>query len=308
MVFWKRYAAIVLTALGVLLALPAAAGDKVNVLVFNEDQDTDAIPADSRIHGKILDSVRKEFANMDIAVYDETFVSNLGMGFAQNVRRSDAEILDIARSVQRPPIDVAVVYTVYASARQLSYATPVVINIEGRMINVRTGQFYDSFDFTSPRELKAPAKCNRDCIIRFVGEQGRREAEKFGVAMASKLSMMIDSQFAMGGGGASDTSGIPNAYTLEFSGFTPEDMNRIEEYLVIFSGYESHRPIYSGPRRSEIWYESKITSAKLTRNLNKMLAELDIQKVMEFSGNTVRIEKITPRGANRPSNIDDSDW
>jgi hypothetical protein len=29
---------------------------------------------------------------------------------------------------------------------------------------------------------------------------------------------------------------------------------------------------------------------------------------MEFSGNTVRIEKITPRGANRPSNIDDSDW
>ena len=287
---------MIIMALGVFGQAQAA--DRPNVIVFNEDYDEDAVPSDSRIHRQVLRAVDTQLGDMGIATYDEVAVG-LDQGFATGrTRRSDAEIIDIARSVARPPIDVAVMYTIYASAETLSYITKVRTRIEGRMLNVKTGRNLGSFQVTTPKEWTAPVDCNRECILETIGEDARIIGNDLGAVLGEKLAWMVDGG---GGQGSNAGAGMPMAYTLNFNGFTPDEMMAIEEYLVIFSGYKSHRPIYSSARRSEIWYESSIGSAKLTRNLNRTMDELGLRGVVQFSGNTVLIEKIALRGDDRPS-------
>jgi hypothetical protein len=280
----------------------AYAGDEPNVLVLNEDHDNDSVPNNSRINKRVLRAIDNQLGDMGIAVYDETAVS-LEQGFATGrVRRSDAEIIDIAKSISRPPIDVAVIYTTYASVKTTSYINKVKVRVEGRILNVKTGRNLGAFEVKSPKEWTAPVECNRECILEEVGDDARIIANDVGAVLAEKLAWMVDG----GGSAQAGGEGIDMAYTLEFDGFTPEEMLEIEEYLVIFSGYKAHRPIYSGARRSEIWYESSIKSSKLNRNMTKMLAEIDLRGLVQFSGNTVKVEKITLRG--KKSKEDSSGW
>ncbi len=296
-----HHAAVALLAAGLTLSLPLQAADRPNVLVFTEDSDDDTVPRDSRVNKRVLRAVESQLDDMGIDVYDETAVT-LDQGFAQGrTRRTDAEIIDVSRAVQRPPIDVAVIYSIYSSARKTAAMTKVRTRIEGRMLQVNTGRFLGSFEVETPKEWTAPAKCNRECILETIGEDARIIGNDLGAVLAEKLAWMVDGGGSLQAGGA----GLPMAYTLEFDGFTPEEMLAVEEYLVIFSGYESHRPIYSSQRRAEIWYESSIKSGKLTRNLNRMLAELDLRGMVQFSGNTVKIQKITLRGQQSKPVADD---
>ncbi len=287
---------------GLAFSTQVFAGDKPNILVLNEDYDDDAVPASSRIHKRVLRAIDNQLGDMGLATYDETTVG-LDQGFAQGrVRRSDAEIIDIARSISRPPIDVAVIYTIYASLKQKPHISKVKVRIEGRMLNVKTGRNLGSFEVKTPKEWTAPAQCNRECVLEIVGDDSRIIANDLGAVLGEKLSWLVKSDHDVAAGGG----GFPMAYTLEFDDFSPAEMMEIEEYLVIFSGYKTHRPIYSGARRAEIWYESSIKSAKLTRNLNKMLAQLDLRGLVQFSGNTVKIDKITLRG--KKTAISDGGW
>jgi hypothetical protein len=297
-----KYSVLVLMASFLGFATSAYAGDEPNVLVLNEDVDRDSVPNDSRINKRILRAIDNQLGDMGIKVFDETAVS-LEQGFATGqTRRSDAEIIDIAKLISRPPIDVAVIYTTYASIKSTSYINKVKIRVEGRLLNVKTGRNLGSFELKSPKEWTAPVDCNRECILEEVGDDARVIANDVGAVLGEKLVWMVD------GGGSSEAGGDGTgmAYTLEFDGFTPEEMMEVEEYLIIFSGYKSHRPIYSGARRSEIWYETSIKSAKLNRNMTKMLAELDLRGLVQFSGNTVKVEKISLRG--KKSREDTSGW
>ena len=279
-----------ITATLMAIATPAIAGDNPNLLVMGEDADKDTVPRNSRVFKRVLDSLQGEMSNYGFSVFDETAVTL--DDFAQGrTRRTDAEIIDIARSVRRPPIDVAVVFQIYASAKSLSHTTKVKARISGRMLNVKTGQFLDSFEVESPAEWNAPPKCNRECILETVGGYSKTLADDLGSVLAEKLDWMV----AGGEGNDSGESQLPNAFNLIFSGFTPEDMLSIEEYLVIFSGYKSHRQSYCSARRCEMWYESGIKTAKLNRNLQKMLAELELRGLVQFSGNTFTMKKITRR-------------
>jgi hypothetical protein len=278
------------------------AGDNPNLLVMGEDADKDTVPRNSRVFKRVLDALNEEMHNAGFNMFDETAVT-LG-DFAQGrSRRTDAEIIDIARSVRRPPIDVAIIFQIYASAKELDYTTKVKVRMSGRILNVKTGQRLGNFEVDTPQEWGAPAKCNRECILEVVGDYSKTIASDLGAVLSEKLAWMVEGD---GTGEAAGESQMPMAYSLVFDGFTPEDMLSIEEYLVIFSGYQSHRPVYSSARRSELWYESTIKSAKLNRNLQRMLAELDLRGMVRFSGNTYSIKKITRRNESKKPVA--SDW
>ena len=87
----------------------------------------------------------------------------------------------------------------------------------------------------------------------------------------------------------------PNGYALVLDGFTPEDVMGIEEYLVVFSDYNRHRPVRANARHHEFWYESGASSGRLYRNLTKMLSHMGLRGRIEFSGNVFTIAKISPR-------------
>ncbi len=281
--------------------LPSIAADNPNILILGEDADRDSVPRNSRVFRRVLDALSNQLNEQGFNVYDETAVTL--DDFAQGrARRTDAEIIDIARLVKRPPIDVAVIFQIYASANQLAYTTKIKTRITGRLLNARTGQRFDSFEVESPAEWTGPRDCPRECLLEVVGGKARILANHLGAVLTEKLAYLAErGDTAVG----RDGSGLRNAYNLVFDGFNERDINDIEEYLVVFSGYRTHRPSYSAPRRMEIWYESSIRSGRLNRNLKKMLDHLDLRGTVVFSGNTFTVKKVTFR-KRRP--INSRDW
>ena len=288
---------ILMSAAGLLLiscanvSTPSNAAEKPNIVIMGEDADRDTVPRNSRVFRRVLDALSNQLNEEGFDVFDETAVTL--DDFAQGrSRRTDAEIIDIARLAKRPPLDVAVIFQIYASAAQLSYTTKVKTRITGRLLAVKSGQRLGNFEVDSPREWVAPAKCPRECILEVVGTKSRILANDLGAVLTEKLAHLA----ARGtGDDGLEQGGIPRAYSLVFDGFNEADINDIEEYLVVFSGYKRHRPTFSSPRRHEIWYESDISSGRLNRNLKKMLDRLDLRGAVTFSGNSYTVKKITFR-------------
>ena len=291
-----------------LLCAPLATANVPNVLIMGEDADTDTVPRNSRVFRRVLDAVANQMGDEGFRVFDETAVTL--DEFAQGrMRRTDAELVDIGRSIRRPPIDVVVIFRIFASAEDRSYTTVVRSRIEGRLLNVQSGERLGNFEVESPRgSWNARPDCNRECILEVVGGNSRILANDLGAVLAEQLAWLIRDRdpAPVTTAGGSGSGGLMQQYVLEFDNFTPEDVAAIEEYLVIFSGYDSHRPIYTGARRAEFWYQSHIDSARLNRNLNRMLEVLDLRGVVQFSGNTYKVSNITRR-RDRPDPTD-MDW
>lgn len=278
----------------------ANAADNPNILVMGEDADKDTIPRSSRVFKRVVTALQNQMNDNSFNVYDETYVTldNFTQG---RVRRTDAELFDIARSVKRPPIDVVVSFSIYASAQKKSYTTKVKARIEGRMINAKTGKFLGAFEVDSGKFWNAPNDCTRECILEIVGDKARVLGNDLGSVLAEKLDWLVEGGSSTGGE-RSSTNGLVTDYYLVFDGFSAEDFLDIEEYLVIFSGYESHRPTEQRHTRTEVQYKSSIGTAKLNRNLKKMLGELDMRATINFEGNTYTMKRISLRGERRKPN------
>ncbi|MFT6896674.1 MAG: hypothetical protein ACJA13_001077 [Paraglaciecola sp.] len=290
----------------ITLGAPSAfAADNPNILVMGEDPDEDTVPRDSRVFKRVVGALANQMHDNSFDVYDETAVTldNFAQG---RVRRDDAELIDIGRSIKHPPIDVVVIFSIYASAQEKEYTTKIKTRIEGRLLNVKTGKRLGNFEVDSGKFWNAPAKCDRECILEIVGDKSRVLANDLGAVLAEKLAWMVDGG-AETGQDRSGTNDLMTEYSLIFDGFSATDFSDIEEYLVIFSGYNSHRPIEMRHTRSEIWYQSTIGTAKLNRNLKKMLEELDLRGAITFAGNTYTVKAITLRGKHKKT-VQNADW
>lgn len=269
----------------------AMAIEKPNVLVMGEDADEDTVPRNSRVFRRVLDAVASQLDLEGFDVFDETALTL--DDFAQGrVRRTDAEVLEIARTITRPPIDVVVLFSIYASAEERAFTTKVKTRIEGRMINAHTGRRLGSFSVASPGEWNAPKDCPRECLLEVVGGFSRILAQDLGAVLAVKLAALVEVDEVAP---VVPAAGIGGAYALIFDGFTSDEVNDVEEFLVVFGGYRNHRPVFSGARYHEYWYESDSPSARIKRNLDRMLEFLDIKGRVTFSGNEFRVQKIAQR-------------
>ncbi len=269
-------------------------GDRPNVLVFGEDADRDSVPRSNRVFKRVRDALANEMNGRGFNVYDETAVT---AGFAQGRnRRTSAEIIHIARSVKRPPIGVAVIFTIHASTQQLGHTTKIWTRITGRLLNVHSGARLGYFEVERPRPDNAPADCNRLCVLEAVGRSARELGMDLGAVLAAKLNGI---SAASGGaapiGSGKDKTGLSTAYTLVFSGFTPEDITAIETYITALKGYEHHRPVSQSLRIYDYWYETSSKAARLSRNLRHMLDEMGIKGRIAFAGNRFTVEKIASR-------------
>ncbi|MGP6089797.1 hypothetical protein [Antarctobacter jejuensis] len=313
-----------LTALTLVLTLslttaPVQAGDQPNILPVPEDFDLDTVPGNSRVFERVLRVIITEMQNQGFRVYDQTGVI---MGFTNpnRVRRSDAELIAIAQRVPNVPIDVLLPIQIYASAEQNPYIQDVVdlrIRVTGRMIHAQSMQALGNFEVSyGPGELPPlPVNCNRDCVLEHVGEEARRIGADVGAALAIKLDVLsparpqpqpqppaaaMPAQPAMPAAPAvpyaSPCTGLTTAYTLAFSGFAQDEMTRIEEYLVVFKGYDHHRPVRVTMTSADYWYETCSDVARLNRNLRMMVEQLGVNAQISMVGNRFEINKIGVMG------------
>ncbi|MDU0356393.1 hypothetical protein RS130_23090 [Paraglaciecola aquimarina] len=285
---------LILLAFGALSSSYAA--DSVNLLVMIEDADKDSIARDSRINKRVHTSVSQQL-NHIVNVYDETAIT-LNQYKQGRTQRSDAELLDIARSVVNPPIDLVVIFSTYASVQTNEYSKKAQARIQGRMLDAKSGQFLDSFEVQSSNAWAIPYTCVKQaCILEEIGNEATGLGDELGFVLAEKLDWLINGENPdTAVDNRSSNTQITSDFYLQFDGFSPQEVARIEEYLLVFSGYISHRPTEQRHTRTTILYRTNSSTAKLNRNILRVLAELDMRATIHFQGNKFNLKRITFRG------------
>jgi hypothetical protein len=279
------------------------AANNANILVIGNDANKGSVSRNSPVFNRVIGALANQMHDNNFDVYDETAITL--DGFDQNrINRTDAEIINIARSIKRPPIDIAVIFSIYVNTQAQGYSTKVNARIEGRLLNVQTGRRLGNFEIDNTKPWNVPSKCDLDCILENATDNSRLMASDLGAVLAEKLAWMTDGGNSHLGLDRPGTNQMNAGYNLIFDGFSGENFAKLEEYLVVFSGYDSYRPTEIRYTRTEIWYKSSIGTAKLLRNIKKMLAELNFKATINFIGNTFTVKKITLRGKINPQITD----
>jgi hypothetical protein len=281
------------------------------LMIMGEDSDLDSIPRDSRVFRRVLNEVSNTLNNDGFDVYDETAVTL--DGFAQGrSRRSDAELIDIARAVKRPPIDVIVLFEIYASAEKLDYTTKVRTRIAGRLLDVHSGRRMGNFEIASPRNFRAPVDCNRECIIETVGDNAKLLARDLADVLTQKLADEVDYGYEDQGSDFDDDgytrTGSANTRSsngcrgraqdifLNFENFTEQEMLDMEDVILAkFSCYLDHRPSSSLGRTHEYVYKTRLHTNKLKRNLIRAMEYLGMPGRVRYTGKEFTITKMNKR-------------
>ena len=232
-----------ITALGALLVCFAAlmsptvakaAAQNPTILIMAEDADADGVPRKSRISTRILNELVTQLHNQGFDVYDETAVT-LDTHKQGRSRRTDAELVDVARSVRKPPIDVVVFFTVFASTTRKTYTNELNLRVVGRLLSTQDGRRLGNWEESVPRRWSLPNRCfpegqgvSRDCLLEAVGDDAKIIAREVGSILVEKLEHQLGSR---GGVSRRGEEGLKKGYTLIFDGFDTRDMRDIEEYL-----------------------------------------------------------------------------
>ena len=307
-----------LTAACLSFGIPhvAQAQSRPNILVMGEDADEDTVPRGNRIFRRVIQELSETMNTRGYNVYDETAVAS---SFTQpgRVRRRDAELFDVARAVQNPPIDVVVVFQIYASAAKSTQSDIVrpQVRIPGRVLNVRTGQNIGSFEVSGLQLPPLPQGCDRECLLERVGDEAKNLAGDLAVALTQKLDGFIapartgdlpmvmpaptmDAQNPspmVSGVNGGTCGGMPTAYVVRFNGFSTQEIKAAEEYLRSFSCFESQRPVRSSANQAEYWYETRAESGRLNRNLRLMLEMMNVGGQVSFTGNVFVLSRVATR-------------
>jgi hypothetical protein len=285
-----------------------------SIMIVGEDADKDTIPRGNRNFNRILRAVTENLVTRGFKVYDETAIT-MNILPQGGVRRLLPELLETAKLAQAP-IDVIVVFQIYASVRPLLAVRDTfrpVVRVDGRMIRVRGGQDLGGYEFGSDIELPPiPGVCvngdpPRECLLESFGNEARLIGSAVGNALATKLAGYLRADFDPGllppglppgpppgvvpGGpgpvvvapGPVPVEGRPicdgldgTPYVLRIANFDGPELNRLEEAFTGFACYEHHRIVRSQPGMTDYWYETRADQARLTRNLRFVLEYMNL--------------------------------
>lgn len=304
-------AAAALAGMALTATLPAAAGEQPNLMIVGEDADRDTVPRHNRVFNRVLRAISHQMQMKGFKVYDETALS-MRFTNAGRTRRSDAELIAVARRVNSVPVDVITVFKVYASAEQNPYSdiTDLRVRVPGRLLHVQSGRSLGNYEVAyGPGDLPPlPVDCNRDCVLEHVGAQARRIAADVGAVLAMKLDRLSPARrradatgFTAGPASAAIATtsahyhrctGLTTGYSMTFRGFDGYEVTRIEEYLAAFKGYDHHRPMDAMMTETRYWYETCSSVARLNRNIRLMVEQMGLTARISLVGNRFEVDKI----------------
>jgi hypothetical protein len=263
----------------VFMAGTLMAADLPRVMFLAEDADHDSIPRHSRVHDRVLNAMVNEMLSEGFDVKDETAMT-LDTHIQGRQRRTDAELISIAKDAG---MDVAVIFTIYPDVKESYSTVKASARVMGRMLDVYSGSRMGNFELEPQQYQPLTKPYSRNDVIEGVGKIAKLIGRDVGAELAQRLSGYVD-----------QPGGQLIEWTLIFDGFTADDMMDMEEYLVIFSGYDSHRPKKNALNTSthhEYLYKSSINSAKLKTNFTKALDKMNLDGRIYVSGNEVKVVK-----------------
>jgi len=293
---WRRHRLLAVAAAAAAFAAvwtagPVSATGRANVVVLGLDQDRGAVPRLNRVYVRVRNALVDQLQQAGFAAYDGTQVALQPIARDADGRLADAAVLDAARMVESPPLDLVVLFRVYPRQQRLSYTQKLGARVEARLLNLHSGYRLGNFEAATPQPQPLALSCDHDCQLEHLGSEARILAQHVGAVLAARLDAVAPAAAAIDE--AAPATGLQRHYDLTFNNFSDQDIADIEELLVSFSGYQRHRPVRCQPRFCRYWYENSGDSARLRRNLQMMLVHLDIAGTVTFAGNAIVVEKIT---------------
>ncbi len=316
---------LVFAALGMTAVFSTAASAQngprgPNVLIVGEDADKDTIPRGSVNFNRIERALAEKLIERGFTVYDETAIT-MDVAPQGGVRRELPELLQMAK-IAKVPIEVIVVFQIYANVRPMPYMKNVLqpfVRVDGRLIRVRPGQVLGNFEYGSDIEFEPlPQICrnadglDRTCVLESFGNQARLIGEGVGKALATKLASYLradtdlDPNLTIPGGdqGGSQYTGNHQicegmhgtSYVLRIRNFTGAELQQLEKTFTTFACYEHHRVLREVGDMIEYAYESRANQARIVRNLRFVLEEhLNLEGSISVTdgGTTIVVDKHT---------------
>jgi hypothetical protein len=271
----------------------SGSNERVNILVMGDDSNPNALPRDHQAFERVINAIATELQTYGFTVYDETALTL--RGFKQGrVGRADDELIDIARSVDEAPIDIAVIFSVFPQSESRAYTTKVYARVEGRMIDVRAGRRLGNFSEDTTARVNAPTSCTGNCLYGFMGRLDADLAREVGRVLSVKLDRRVASNNSPRRSRYwSNPKGLQQAYKIEFIGFHPQQITNIEDFISAFEGYIHLRVMQQSRETRKIyWYETRLGSAQMDRSLRLMLDDLNIRGRIKFERNTFFVNRI----------------
>lgn len=171
-------------------AAPALAQDKT-ILIVGEDADEDSVPRFSRTFVRVQGALTEELGDSGFEVFDERAAS-LGNFYQDRVRRTDADLAEIAASVSEMPVTLALSLSILATSDELRYVTRVRMRVTGRLIHVETGRRLGSIEIDGPRRFRGPVDCSRDCVLEVVNRHSKELANHVRGRLGAELVDLTD--------------------------------------------------------------------------------------------------------------------
>jgi hypothetical protein len=296
-------ATLALAALGLGLApAPVAAqSGRGTVLIMGEDGDRTSVPRQNRVFARVLQELQDFLNTSGYHVYDEAAVAS-SITDPNRARRTDAELIDVARAVQRPPIDYVAIFQIYASGNRsgVSDIIRLAVRIPVRVIHVPTGRFVGRFEVEGLDLPPLPRVCNTDCILERVGAEAKIIASEVGSGVtrrmdeANRANPGGTTQVSTGGAADGCTS-TPAAYTIQVHGYNANEINDLEDMFSSLPCYTGHRVIRSGATFAEYWLEARVGSGRLSTLMRNTIQAIEQRHgrsaQMQMGGNTVVIRR-----------------
>jgi len=296
-----------------LFAAPASADlPGINVLVMQEDWDEESLARNNRIQIAVLNTLNQtlhspayqtqlqKYGISGMDVYDETSLT-LGFYGPDRTRRSDEELISLARTINNPEMDVMVPYTIYARAVTDPYTQIVKLqmSLNYRALGVRDGRWLggDNLDldtagipFTGCAAGINGTPADPHCVREFVAANGEDLARNAGNKLAIQLAGTLGRAYGSvqggttGGGtnavvqggdsGVTQVAGcgnIPTTFQVKWIGFEPSQVNAIEEHMNFWKCALDTDVTDQDFSQITFSYKTRADKARVLRNIRLML-------------------------------------
>ena len=283
------------------------AGSGMRVLVMVDDSDKGSVRRNGDVAYRVLTELSDAMQDHGFRMVSEEMISeSLGWGDVRGriPRRtlfSDTKLANKSANIQVRS-RALVFLDIHAYTRPKGRMTELQIRVSGVIFDGKTNQQIKKFEVPL-KKYPAPARCGEICKSEKIGEHAKDIAEGVGFTLGQMLANLVEDSADEGGGGSGH--GIMTTYSVQFKRFRTTEVMTVVRDMREFPGYSSEELVDKNAAKRVYAYLTTALPSRIEEWLIISLSDMglnpDRDVLINFSGTTLTLQKITSRSSPRSS-------
>ncbi|MEG3766405.1 hypothetical protein [Alteromonas sp. 14N.309.X.WAT.G.H12] len=206
-----------------LMSLPAYATP--SLVVIGADGDESTIAQSDPIYSRVTTAIVEQMVFRGFTTYADKDIFTLD--YQTTGKRDDKRVKELARSIQRQPVDILVQFSIHLYTPENRYKTrkAVKARLVGKLIYIATGESLGSFETKASDSWFVPSDCTSVCLSESVGHYASWLAEELGAVLAEMLEYEVN------------RPGFAYKHQINFIKMTDDDIARFIATLPQMEGF-----------------------------------------------------------------------